>query len=600
MFSGGGSGGSSSAVRAGAAFVEIFVKPNYKGLDDVANRIGRFGAMISKLGLGVAGTGAALLTPLAFLFKGGLDMAGQLQDLQDQFGLTAEGASKLGYTAQVAGAGLEELEPILKGLSKANTEGKPLDQFAIEFADGLLAMEEGSERTNFAMEKLGKGGLKFLRIAGDIRKLFHEAPIFDQKTLDSADSFGQSLNKIMVYAKSALLPFAEQASTVAGVVADMVRQHASLIVTVAGVAVAMVGAGIAIAGTGSAIMGLAMGMKLLLFVWGGLSAILTSPFAAFVAVVVGAVYAVNRLTGIGDAVGRMFTGWGGTFASLKSIATDAISAISDALLAGDLGLAMKVAMAGLNLAWQVGLGELMLKWQRFKFDFMDTSLELGNGFTGVFAGALSGLKLMVVNFAAWVVTKVTELFQELTGPTIAMVRLFSKDMADGLQKVADTLLTPAQIEMKRKAVEAGIFADDRRNQDALKAQAELERLQANAGRNGAALSPEQQQAIDDARAAFNRARDDAEIARFNKEIADLEAAADAQVGAHGFASDLAASVRGAFQIGNNAFQQFGNGDPINRGILKAAEKQVEQNDAMLQEMREFNRWAHGLAGLTYD
>ncbi len=58
--------GNSKSIRAGRAFVELFVDENklVRGLRAAEDKLRAFGASIRNLGLKMAGLGAAVLTPM--------------------------------------------------------------------------------------------------------------------------------------------------------------------------------------------------------------------------------------------------------------------------------------------------------------------------------------------------------------------------------------------------------------------------------------------------------------------------------------------------------------------------------------------------------
>ncbi|WP_040887359.1 phage tail tape measure protein, partial [Zavarzinella formosa] len=91
----GGGGGGSSAIRAGSAFVELFVKNNllYRGLDAARGRVKAFGDFLARLGGASLGF-KTLLSPL----QSAVDQLAETSkqgDIAAAFGLTAESATRL-------------------------------------------------------------------------------------------------------------------------------------------------------------------------------------------------------------------------------------------------------------------------------------------------------------------------------------------------------------------------------------------------------------------------------------------------------------------------------------------------------------------------
>ena len=399
-----GGGGQSGAVRAGGAFVEIFVKDNItKHLDRIAARFKKFGATLAKIGGVGIGLGAGLLGPLAGLFKGGLDFAGDLQDLQDEFGLSAESVSKLGTAFKVLGV---EAEPVLKGLSEANKTGLPLDQFALAFADELANIDDGSERFQRAVEVLGKAGGKFARIAGDLREEMGRSGIIDQTTLDNADNFGKSIERIKLAAVTALLPFAQYAAKAAEAIAGLVSRNQQLFRVLAAVGAGLVAGGIAFVAVGAA----AAAFGHILSTVGVAFAFMVSPagilvlkLAMIAAGFAAAGYALYRFGGLGrETLAGMAERWGDTFGRILTAAKTTFDGISDALMGGDFQLAWEIAKAGVEVIWENLWAQLKFTWQKFKQGFVDGWADLGDGVALVFNDAIAGVKTAFTDFEAFV------------------------------------------------------------------------------------------------------------------------------------------------------------------------------------------------------
>src|SRR5262249_4483175 len=131
---------SATGIRAGAAYVELFVKDNRltRGLKAAAQKLKAFGAGIMGAGMQVAGLGAALVTPFLGAAKVFADMGGNMMDMSQRTGVSVEALSELGFAAEQSGADLETLEA---GLRK--------------MAQTVTAATDGSQEAQQAFGKLG-------------------------------------------------------------------------------------------------------------------------------------------------------------------------------------------------------------------------------------------------------------------------------------------------------------------------------------------------------------------------------------------------------------------------------------------------------------
>ena len=127
--SGAGGGGSSGAVRAGGAYVELGTKDDLliRGLKDAQRRVAAFAAgsvkgVAAAVGVMSAGTVAALTAgatagaAFGVAVKSAADRATQVGTLAARFGDTAENFSRLAGAAEVSGLGLDDFANILENL----------------------------------------------------------------------------------------------------------------------------------------------------------------------------------------------------------------------------------------------------------------------------------------------------------------------------------------------------------------------------------------------------------------------------------------------------------------------------------------------------
>lgn len=96
-----------------------------------------------------------------------------------------------------------------------------------------------------------------------------------------------------------------------------------------------------------------------------------------IGLLVGGLAALALKFGVAQEWGKTFVdnmqAW---FGNLLATARTTFGGITDALMAGDIALAGKVAMAGLYLAWLDGTQNLRMAWIDFKNAFMETTLDI--------------------------------------------------------------------------------------------------------------------------------------------------------------------------------------------------------------------------------
>jgi len=79
---------SAGGIKAGAAYVELFVKDNrlVKGLDAASVRLKAFGAATTAIGAQLAGLGVATIAPFLLSVKVFSDMGSELVDMSQRTG----------------------------------------------------------------------------------------------------------------------------------------------------------------------------------------------------------------------------------------------------------------------------------------------------------------------------------------------------------------------------------------------------------------------------------------------------------------------------------------------------------------------------------
>jgi len=440
---------SGNAIRAGAAFIEIYTKDNalVRGLDRAQKRLKAFGTSVREFGTKLAGIGAAAVAPLAASAKLFADTGSDLVDMSQRTGASVEALSELGFAAEQSGADMATLETGLRkmqrtlaeaaggsdsaqealsdlGLSVSDLTGLSPDKQFKRFADRIALIQDPAQRATAAIKLFGKSGTQLLPLmsggaAGidDLQKQARKLGLtISTEDATAAEQFGDTLDVLWKVVKrgifavgAALEPvLSDLAQTIIRnlvTVANWIKQNKELIVTVFKIAAAVLSGGAALVALGAAISGLGT-------IFGAVSAVITGVGTAIgiVGTILAAILSpiglvITGIVALGGyllhttGVGAQALDWLATrFEALKNEALAAFQGIGDALAAGDLALAGRILWLTLKLEWQKGVNFLLEQWTRFKEFFLRIGTEAFYGVVLVFNDAVAGLQI------AWVET----------------------------------------------------------------------------------------------------------------------------------------------------------------------------------------------------
>lgn len=440
---------SPSGIQAGQAFVELFADDSrlVRGLKAASKRLVDWGKNITAAGQRMLLGGMTLLGPMTGFSKVFADMGSRLADMSARTGVSVEALSELGYAAEMSGADLETLEGGLRkmqktiaeaasgsqaaqdalvrlGLSIADLERLSPDEQFMRIADRLAGIANPTQRAAAAMEVFGKSGAKLLPMMADgaagleaMRRQARDLGLaMSSEDAAAADEFGDALDTLWKSLKmgvatigSALAPIlSDLARRVTGIikaVSDWIRENKTVVVTVFKVAAAIVAGGAALIVLGGILSGLG-------FAFGTLVSIVTGVGTALgvIGTVLGGILSpvglvIAALASLGgyllyvSGAGQQALSWlGQQFAALRDTALAAWKGISDALAAGDIGLAARILWLTLKVEWQKGVAWLTDQWIGFKEAFMAVAVEAVYGTAKILASAWAGLQ------AAWVET----------------------------------------------------------------------------------------------------------------------------------------------------------------------------------------------------
>ncbi|MCI0333701.1 MAG: phage tail tape measure protein [Planctomycetes bacterium] len=435
---------SSSNIRAGAAYVELYVKDSrlVKGLNAAAARLKAFGAGITSIGTRLAGLGVGLVAPFLGAAKLFADMGSDLVDMSQRTGASVEALSELGFAAEQSGSDVATLGTSLHKMQKflvTAAEGSqtandalgqlglsiadlsrlaPEDQFSL-IADRLSQIENPALRTAMAMEIFGKSGTKLLPLmqggAKGIEELRQQARdlglTMSTEDAQAAEAFGDKLDTLWKVLKrtaftvgATLAPLLTQVADAimraAKTTSDWIARNKGLVVTIFKVGAAILAGGAALVVLGGAIGGLGV-------VLGGIATLITAAGAAIgmvgtilasllspIGLVIAGVGALAAYIIYATGAGGDALAWlGDQFGVLKDTALAAWQGIGDALAAGDLALAARIVWLTLKMEWQRGINFLEEKWLAFKGFFVSVWQNAVFGIARFMTDAWAGIQV---------------------------------------------------------------------------------------------------------------------------------------------------------------------------------------------------------------
>jgi hypothetical protein len=434
---------SAKNIRDGGAFVELFADDSQlvRGLRAAQKKLQAFGAAVQSLGKNLFAAGAGLATPMLTAAKVFADAGSDLVDMSQRTGASVEALSELGYAAEQSGSDLTTLEGGLRKMQKAvvaAAEGSdsaqqtfrqlglsasdlahlsPDQQFEL-IADRLAKIQNPAQKAALAMEIFGKTGTSLLPLmangAAGILDLRPQAQalglVMSTEDAQAAEAFGDTLDTLwkvlrmgVVQIGAAVEPIlSDLAQTIIRVsvtTSNWIKGNRQLIATVFKVAIGVAAAGAAlfvlgtlISGVGSAfgvLASLAVGFGSALGVIGTILGALLSPVGAVTAGIVALGAYLLNVSGAGSAALEWL---GRQFAALQADALGAFQGISDALAAGDIGLAAKILWLTLKLEWQKGINALNALWLNVKSFFVSVWTEAVYNAAVVATHAWAGLQ----------------------------------------------------------------------------------------------------------------------------------------------------------------------------------------------------------------
>lgn len=415
-----------SEIRAGAAYVELYMRDNafVRGLRAAEAKLRAWGASMTAIGrrfftLGAAAAGGLLAAVKVFASTGD-----QLDKMSKRTGLAVEFLSALGHAAGLGGADLETMEIAIRKLQRTATDAargpgaardaynalgvsvldasgkvKRTEALFMETAAALSKYENETVKGALAQELFGRSGTALLPMLSEGREglvaAMKEAERFGLWTTEDAKAAANltdnlerlwfGLKRIVIHIGAALAgPLTQWAAkfTEAAIkVGQFIRHNQGLILSALKLAAAVAAGGLGLmmfgwtlSGLGrilGMVAGLISGVGTAIRVATGLVLFILSPIGLLISAVatLGTLWLTSTRSG-----NAMLSSLARGFADLKDRAVASFQAIRDALAAGDLALAGRIIVATLKREF-TGIG---VWFRKFWADVTDAFLTLWN------------------------------------------------------------------------------------------------------------------------------------------------------------------------------------------------------------------------------
>ncbi|OHB58786.1 MAG: hypothetical protein A2Y12_00090 [Planctomycetes bacterium GWF2_42_9] len=436
----------SSAIKAGAAYVEIFADKSklMRGLRAAETDIKKWGKSISSFGAKMMGVGTAILTPLIGAAKYFSTFGDNIAKMSKRTGVSVESLSALGFAAEQSGSNIETLEKGIRkmqqsildsnmglktttdifamlGLNASSFSGlKPEEQFRL-LADRLSQIQDPSQRAAIAMKLLGKSGTALLPMlekgAAGLDELMEEAKrlglVLSSEDAASAEELNDALNRMwrtikMSFANigAAIAPIitdlSNKIAVIVGKISNWIKENRGLVRMVLYLAASLVAAGGAFVAFGYAMIFVS---KAIAVIRTGFSAIRTalmflmSPIGMIITAVTALTGVFLYFTGYG---GQLLNWLGGCFNTLRTDATNAIGGITAALANGDIGTAAKIAFLFLKMEWLRAKEWMLGYWHSIKLFIAEIWYALVYSIAVAWYATVYGIEVAFAETAAFI------------------------------------------------------------------------------------------------------------------------------------------------------------------------------------------------------
>lgn len=413
-----------ASIEAARAFVRILGddSPVRKTLAGLQKRVESFASGLRTVGMASLGAAAVATAPLLAAAAQFAETGGQLDDMAQVTGISAENLSRLGYAAKLSGTDLESvgkasivLNKNLKeaaggskgaqetfqklGLSVSDLQNMKPEARFLKIADALSKIEDPSKRSVAAMEILGKAGANLSPMmaqgSAGILKLMGESDslgnTMSNEQVAAAAEFGDSLDRLWTVFGALVVQIGAGLAPMLQFLADIVTENGSNVVAFVrdnALLIAGIGAGVIVLGLFGAAM---VAVGTVLAAVSATVAFALSPLGLLIgALGVLGVVGIQSAGGVSSALEWLSE----TFGPLADRAKESFGAIKGALMAGDWQAAARVLWAALQMEWLQGTNAIKQEWLIWKQAFLDTLYS-----------ALGAAKKMWAEWQGWIAQK---------------------------------------------------------------------------------------------------------------------------------------------------------------------------------------------------
>lgn len=292
---------SSTAIRAGRAFVELFTEDGkfQAGLARAQARLKSFASSAGAMGASLAAAGGVITAPFAAAAGVFQQTGDALHKMAQRTGASVEALSQLKFAAGQSGSSLEAIERGLKKMSTvidaarrgSDTASESLDRLGLTvadlaarrpeqqlelFADALARIKDPTLRATAAMQIFGEEGTQLLPLlaggARGIQQLRQQADelglTMSTSSANAAADFGDALGELQGQLQA--LTFAIGGAVASGLT-DWIRDSQQALAQAIAWAKANGDTLVSVAALGAGLAGLGVGIKAVALAAGGLA-----------------------------------------------------------------------------------------------------------------------------------------------------------------------------------------------------------------------------------------------------------------------------------------------------------------------------------------
>lgn len=405
-------------IKAGGAFVDIRVRDRVRrGLVAIQARLRAMSGFVSRLSRSFALLGTGITVAMIGAAKSFADAGDKIHKMSGRTGVSAEALSKLGFAAEQSGSSLDgvgnavfrmrrrvanaarDMGPAVKALQALGFDAKELaalapEEMFLRIADALKQVPNESTRAQLAFEIFGLQAKDLFVLLDEgrdgIERLMDEAgrlgKVFTEDGAQAAADFTDAMNRvktaiagIVIGVGQAFAPWLTRISNNfsdgAASASQWVRKNREVVLLAASapailfaMSAALKAVGVAATLTATLVGAVSTAITIATGVISfaiGLIGSLTTVVGVLQLALVGIVGVIGFFVVKAGAAAIAATDFGKAVNVLGMTFKTAWQGIRDAIAAGDLELALKIAGKALEIAWVVIVSKLEEIWNNF-------------------------------------------------------------------------------------------------------------------------------------------------------------------------------------------------------------------------------------------